>query len=135
MQATHPNTRLIRDFYEVHARYYAGGEIQPVSEMLTDDIAWHVPGRSPIAGHYHGKQEVLEYFRARSERASGSFRIEVRDVLANDQRAVVLAGGRATRDGQTLTWETAGVFRIADGKIAECWLLPFDQYEFDEIWS
>ena len=99
MQATHPNTELIRHFYEVHARFYAGGEIQPVSEMLTDDIAWHVPGRSPIAGHYHGKQQVLEYFRARSERASGSFRIEVRDVLANDQRAVVLAGGRATRDG------------------------------------
>jgi ketosteroid isomerase-like protein len=93
-----------------------------------------VPGRSPIAGHYQGKEEVLGYFRARSERASGTFRIEVRDVLANDQRAVVLAGGRASRDGQTLSWETAGVFRIVDGRVAECWLLPFDQYAFDEIW-
>jgi hypothetical protein len=27
------------------------------------------------------------------------------------------------------------VFRIADGKIAECWLVPFDQYLFDELWS
>jgi uncharacterized protein len=134
VNATHPNVKLIRDFYDVHARFYAGGEIEPVSEMLTDDIAWHVPGRSPIAGHYQGKEEVLGYFRARSERASGTFRIEVRDVLANDQRAVVLAGGRASRDGQTLSWETAGVFRIVDGRVAECWLLPFDQYAFDEIW-
>jgi hypothetical protein len=28
-----------------------------------------------------------------------------------------------------------GVFRIADGRIAECWLVPFDQYLFDELWS
>jgi hypothetical protein len=28
-----------------------------------------------------------------------------------------------------------GVFRIADGKIAECWLVPFDQYLFDDLWS
>jgi hypothetical protein len=27
------------------------------------------------------------------------------------------------------------VFRIADAKIAECWLVPFDQYLFDELWS
>ena len=135
MESTHPNVKLIRDLYEVHARFYAGGDIDPVSELLADDISWHVPGRSPIAGHYQGKEQVLDYFRARSERARGTFRIEVRDVLANDERAVVLAGGRATRDGRSLTWETAGVFRIADGRVAECWLLPFDQYEFDEIWA
>jgi hypothetical protein len=27
------------------------------------------------------------------------------------------------------------VFRTANGKIAECWVLPYDQYSFDEIWS
>jgi hypothetical protein len=27
------------------------------------------------------------------------------------------------------------VFRIADAKITECWLVPFDQYLFDELWS
>jgi hypothetical protein len=31
--------------------------------------------------------------------------------------------------------EGVGVFRIAGGKIAECWLVPFDQYLFDELWS
>ena len=39
------------------------------------------------------------------------------------------------RDGGTSAWEIVGVFRIADGKIAECWVLPYDQYSFDEIWS
>ena len=36
------------------------------------------------------------------------------------------------RHGETSAWETVGVFRIADGKIAECWVLPYDLYSFDE---
>jgi predicted SnoaL-like aldol condensation-catalyzing enzyme len=48
---------------------------------------------------------------------------------------VQLADGRLDRDGQLRTWQTVGVFRIADGKIAECWLVPFDQYLFDDLWS
>jgi hypothetical protein len=49
--------------------------------------------------------------------------------------AVQLADGQLERDGQLRTWQTVGVFRIAGGKIAECWLVPFDQYLFDELWS
>jgi ketosteroid isomerase-like protein len=50
-------------------------------------------------------------------------------------RVVQLADGAALRDGRELRWETVGVFRVADGRIAECWLVPFDQASFDEIWS
>ena len=57
-----------------------------------------------------------------------------RAILADDERAVQLADG-LDRDGQLRTWQTVGVFRIADGKIAECWLVPFDQYLFDDLWS
>ena len=46
-----------------------------------------------------------------------------------------LADGQLERDGQLRTWQTVGVFRIAGGKIAECWLVPFDQYLFDELWN
>lgn len=50
-------------------------------------------------------------------------------------RVVQLAGGRASREGREVRWETVGVFWVADGRIAECWLVPFDQAAFDEIWS
>jgi hypothetical protein len=39
------------------------------------------------------------------------------------------------RDGNELSWETVGVFRVEDDRVAECWLVPFDQYAFDEIWG
>ena len=46
-----------------------------------------------------------------------------------------LAGGRAQLGGAIREWETVGVFRIADARISQCWLVPLDQYAFDEAWS
>ena len=132
----HPNARLLEAFYQAQAAFYAGGDDTTVlRSLLADDIVWHVPGHSPIAGHYHGHQEVLGYFAARRAHAKVTFRVHSRAILADDKRAVQLADGQLERDGQLRTWQTVGVFRIADGKIAECWLVPFDQYLFDELWS
>jgi len=131
-----PNVRLLQVFYQAQAAFYAGGDDTAVLRgLLADDIAWHVPGRSPIAGHYHGHQEVLGYFATRRARAKAAFRVQPRAILADDQWAVQLADGQLERDGRLRTWQTVGVFRIADGRIAECWLVPFDQYLFDELWS
>ena len=129
------NARLIRDFHEALGRFYAGGDIEAVRTMLVDDIVWHGSGRSAISGDHVGKSHVLDYFQRRRQLGRGAFQVIVQDVLANDERAVLLAGGRAERDGRTIELETVGIFRIEDGKIAECWLLPFDQYVFDQIWS
>ena len=131
----HTNAKLIRDFHEALNRFYGGGDIEAVRAMLVEDITWHVPGRSAIAGDHVGTSDVLEYFHLRRRLGRGAFKVSVHDVVANDNQAVLFAGGRAERDGGTTEWETVGIFRIEDAKIAECWLLPFDQYAFDELWS
>jgi ketosteroid isomerase-like protein len=131
----HTHTRLIRDFHEALGRFYGGGDLEAVRAMLTDDVVWHVPGRSAIAGDYMGKNNVLDYFHHRRQLGRGTFKVNVHDILANDERAVLFAGGQAERDGRTIQWETVGIFGIEGEKIVECWLLPFDQYAFDEIWS
>jgi ketosteroid isomerase-like protein len=130
----HANARLIRDFHEALNRFYAGGDIEPVGAMLTDNVVWQVPGRSRIAGDHIGRDEVLDYFHSRREMGRGAFEVDVLDVLANDARAVLLASG-SERGGRGVAWETVGIFAIEDGKIGECRLLPFDQYSFDELWS
>jgi uncharacterized protein len=132
----HPNARLLTRFYRAQAAFYGGGDDpSALLALLSDDVVWHVPGRSPIAGDYRGHDQVLGYFATRRARANTSLRVQPRAVLADDRWAVQLADGHLERDGQRLGWRTAGVFRFADGRIAECWLLPFDQYRFDEIWS
>jgi hypothetical protein len=135
MSEPHPNTQLIRDFHDRQNRFYAGGDQGPVDAMLTDDVTWHVPGRSAIARDYRGRDEVLRYFARRRELANATFRIDVRGVLADDERTVILAGGEVERGGETFAWGTVGIFRIAEGRIAECWVVPYDQDAFDEIWS
>jgi ketosteroid isomerase-like protein len=135
MPEPHPNAKLIREFHEAQNRFYAGGDQDDVRAMLAEDVTWHVPGRSAIAGDYRGRDEVLRYFVTRRELAHATFRIAVRGVLADRERAVIFAAGQVKRDGETSAWETVGVFRIAGGTIAECWVLPYDQYSFDEIWS
>lgn len=135
MPSEHPNAILVREFHERQNRFYAGGDQGPSRALLAEDVVWHVPGRSVIAGDYRGREEVLRHFAARRELSRASFRITVRGVLADDEHAVIFAAGEARRGGETSRWTVAGVFRIADGKIAECWVLPYDQYRFDEIWA
>ena len=103
--------------------------------MLSEDVEWHVPGRSPIAGSYEGRDAVLAYFEKRRDMAEATFQIETRDVLANDHRVVILADGTAERSGRALAWQTVGLFTVLDGKITSGRLLPFDQAEFDAIWT
>jgi len=96
---------------------------------------WHVPGRSPIAGDHDGIDAVMEYFERRRALARATFRVNVREVMARGDLVVQLAGGTAELGGRAVAWETVGVFRVRDGKIAEGRLVPFDLYLFDEVWS
>ena len=135
MSERHPHAQLIRDFHDRQNRFYAGGDQAPVAAMLADDVTWHVPGHSAIAGVHRGREEVLRHFARRREMADATFRIAVRGVLADDERAVILAGGELDHGGETYAWGTVGIFRVAGGMIAECWVLPHDQQAFDRIWS
>jgi RNA 2',3'-cyclic 3'-phosphodiesterase len=128
---------VVRRFHAVQAEVYAGGSgaLDRIRELLADDVAWHVPGASAIAGGHRGVEAVLAYMDARRRIMDGTFRVTVHGAAVIAGRVVQLAGGSAVRDGREVAWETVGVFRVADGRIAECWLVPFDQAAFDAIWS
>ena len=132
----HRNARLVERFYAVQARLHAGENVlQELRGLLAEDVVWHVPGRSPIAGEYRGLADVHAYFIARRDLADQTFRVTPRGVLADDDRVVHFADGEALIGGELRRWRTVGIFTIRHGLIAECRLLPFDQYEFDEIWA
>lgn len=126
---------VVRRFYAEQARLYADGEAAGVRELLADDVVWHVPGASAIAGEHRGVEDVIAYMDARRRIMDGTFRVSVHGAAVIAGRVVQLAGGHAVRDGREVAWETVGVFRVSDGRIAECWLVPFDQAVFDSIWS
>jgi ketosteroid isomerase-like protein len=129
---------VVNRFHAEQARLYAGsgsGSVAEVRGLLADDVVWHVPGTSAIAGEHRGVDAVLAYMEARRRMMDGTFRVTVHGSSLIAGRVVQLAGGHAVRDGHDVSWETVGVFRVVGGRIAECWLVPFDQAAFDAIWS
>jgi 2'-5' RNA ligase len=126
---------VVGAFHLAQGRGYAGGDLDELRAWLVDDVVWHVPGRSRIAGEHRGVDAVLSYFALRRRMTDETFRVSVHGAAAIGDRVVQLAGGSAARDGRPVHWETVGVFRVVAGRIAECWLVPFDLDAFDRIWS
>jgi ketosteroid isomerase-like protein len=132
----HPNAELIAELHRRQGDFYAGGALDPLVELLAEDIRWHVPGTSPIAGDHRGRDAVLAYFERRREIAQGTMRMTVRDSLVDDEAVVQLVDGTARLRGSSVSWRTVGVYRIANGgQLAETWLVPFDLDLFDRIWT
>jgi ketosteroid isomerase-like protein len=117
-------------------QFYAGGGDAPLRELLCPDIAWHVPGASAIAGSYRGIDAVLAYFARRRDLADRTFRMQPAELLSGDgEHVAMLTHGHATIDGRAHAWSTIGLYRLRGGRVAECRLLPFDQAQFDRIWT
>ncbi len=116
---------------------YAGGSIDPVVELLADDIVWHVPGRSPISGDHRGTAQVVEYFERRRRLANATMRMHSGEVISDRDAVAQFVQGSATLDGKHVSWRTIGVYRIdiAHRWVREVWLVPLDSELFDRIWS
>jgi ketosteroid isomerase-like protein len=127
---------LLRRLHDAQAALYAGGDEAPVRALLTDDVHWHVPGRNAIAGDHHGIHAVLAYFRRRRDLADRTFRMHPVDVLVGGgDRIAALVDGTAVLGGTQRRWSTVGLYRVRDGRVAACWLLPLDPDAFDDIWT
>ena len=126
---------VVTAFLERQRAMYAGGSVDALRELMAEDIVWHVPGTSRIAGDYRGRDAVLGYFSARRERAGGRIEIVKHAELAFGDVLVQLADGRALLGGVEREWRTAGVYRVSDGRVAEAWLVPLELDAFDRAWS
>src|SRR4051794_18308425 len=126
---------IVEEFLARQREMYAGGDLAAVEELLAEDVVWHVPGTSPIAGEYRGRNAVRGYFRLRRELAGGAIRITKGGEAHHDEALIQLADGQARLGGREVAWRTAGVYRVADGRIAEAWLVPLDSEHFDRTWA
>jgi predicted kinase/ketosteroid isomerase-like protein len=118
------------------AEVYSGREPNAIRAVLTDDVEWHVPGQSPIAGCYRGIGQVLDYFTRRRDQAQNTLRLHPGDVLLGEGGSLaVLTDGSAVMAGRERRWSTVGLYRVRGQRIAACWLLPLDPAAFDEAWS
>jgi len=125
------NKALILSGYEAFSR----GNIQDVFALLAEDILWHVPGRGPLSGNYRGHAEVLDFFQHFMGLSSGTFRIEIDNVLAQDDQVVVLCTQSAQRGSHSWSSRQVEVWTVKDGRATVYWQYQGDQQAEDEFWS
>lgn len=127
----HPNEELLAQGFEAFSK----GDLGAVAGLFADDIVWHSPGRGPLSGDLKGKDQVLGMFAKQAELTGGTFRVQIHDILANDEHGVGLTSATAERGGKTWEGKSVLVFHLRDGKAAEVWLHPDDLYASDEFFS
>src|SRR5262249_49759490 len=115
---------------------HSRGDIQAaLAEIMSPDVVWHVPGRGPLAGDLAGLEAVGAHFARLAKLSGGTARVEVHDVLANDEHVVALHAVRTERAGKKLDLNALHLFHVRDGKITEVWTVHHDLYAWDDFWS
>jgi ketosteroid isomerase-like protein len=125
------NAELLRDAY--HA--FAKRDIPTVLKTFSDQITWHVPGRSPLSGDYKGPDEVVGFLTRAMELSDGTLRVDLDEILADGERVIALTNVSAERNGHRWSSPEVHVWRIEDGKAVEFREYQGDQQAEDEFWT
>ena len=130
-------TELVAELHRRQGEMYAGGPIERVTELLADDIVWHVPGTSPIAGDHKGNAEVVAYFERRRRLADSTMAMKPGEAMATSDAVAQFVEGSAVLNGKPVSWQTVGIYRVDVERclVQEVWLVPLDSALFDRIWS
>jgi uncharacterized protein len=114
----HPNAALARRMTDALSR----GDMQALDGFLADDVIWHEIGRPEPRRGKAALRAVAVGGGAVDYQITGT----LHDVVANDDHTIALVEATATRGGKTLTYRTAEIYHIRDGKIAERWAFSDD---------
>jgi len=117
---TEPET-IVRAYTEA----WLAGDVAAVVDLYHDDLVLHYGGGHSLTGDHVGKDAALTALltvQARTERVP----VAVLDVMASDEHATAWVRERWTVDGEDHELTRVLVYRVADGKLAECWLYDAD---------
>ena len=79
------NADRIRAGYKV----FNTGDVPGLIDLFAEDIVWHFPGNSKLAGEHVGRDATLGVLGAYGEAAGGTLQANMIDVMANGEKAAV----------------------------------------------
>jgi uncharacterized protein len=126
MSTEHPHAVLMREFFDA----FGAADRDRLAALMAPDLVWHFPGTSPIAGDWHGVDGLLEGIRqVAMALGRGNNRFELLHVYADDESAVTVHRDFYVGEDNELDLRYVLYVRMQDGRMAEVWEVPFDQYE------
>lgn len=125
--ADHPNATWFR---EMSAKVDAG-DFQAMMDSLDDNVVWHEIGSDqPL----RGKGAVTQRWTS-GELGDMKFEGSTHDVVANDDHTIALVETTVTRGDKSLTYRTAEIMHVRDGKITERWAFSDDTGRINEFFG
>jgi ketosteroid isomerase-like protein len=109
------NVARIRDGYTAFNR----GDVEALVDLFADDLVWHFPGTSKLAGEHVGRDASLAMLGAYGEASGGTLQANLIDVMASDDHVAGWSKDTAATDGRTLDVSSLVVFTMRDGKVVE----------------
>jgi uncharacterized protein len=126
------NAAIVRRGYQAFSR----GDLTSLTELFGDDVAWHTPGRSPLAGNVVGRKAVVARLGRYVAETGGTFRADLKRLLTDeDGRVIAIQHSLAERDGKHLDVYSCIVFELENGRIVDGHEHVYDLGAWDEFWS
>jgi uncharacterized protein len=126
------NAAIVRRGYESLTR----GDLTSLAELFCDNVSWHTPGRSSLAGDVVGREAVFARLGHYLAETGGTFRSDLKRVLTDeDGRVIGIHHNVAERDGKHLDVYCCTVFELENGRIVDVREHFFDLRAWDEFWS
>ncbi|MEE1621653.1 nuclear transport factor 2 family protein [Zafaria sp. Z1313] len=114
----------------------AAGDMDALASLLAEDAVWHQPGANQLSGDKVGPAAILAHLGRFMELSGGTFALETESATESGDLVSTTLRFTATRPGGgTLDQRGVDVFRVADGRIAEIWLISEDQAAEDRFWD
>ena len=124
--AEHPNATLARKVIDA----LNSGDNQAMADAIADDVEWYEIGRTePI----RGKTALAERFM--SSQPDFTITGKLHDVVANDEHTIALVETTVQRGGDSLTYRTAEIMHVRDGKITARWAFSNDTAAINEFFA
>jgi ketosteroid isomerase-like protein len=127
----HPNAKS----YRRTADAFRARDAEALRELIAEDVVWHVPGSSPMAGEVRGRDSLFDWFQRLREATDETFSLEEHDVVGNDDHVVALSRMSAVKGGVPVAVQVISVFHFRNGQQVERWLHPTDLETWDQMFS
>jgi len=96
-------------------------DIPALIDLFDENIVWHFPGSSRLAGDHKGRDATLGVLGAYGEAGGGTLKANVIDVMASEDHVAGVANDTASHNGKTLDVRSTVVFSMRGGKVTEAW--------------
>ena len=117
---------------DAYAQAVRANDMAAIIAAYHDDFVLNYFGAHPLAGRHEGKAATLAVLGEFSRRTNRKL-VDIVGVMGGETRGAMITRERLGPDHAPVEVERVLVYRVADGRLAECWVYDADQSLIDRL--